>query len=868
MVTTANGIVSLKKAQTLPSRTLSQNGGSYNGPLSPLQPLSPAPSLRDVQADAEGSQFPLTNIDNPNAIAQELSNLQALRRMSMDVGNHMDPDLPPFQGLSLLAMPSIAPTGEDDEGDISRLLWVPAKVHPELAPDQFKNFLENRVQSMKRRSGESTLSVDGLQRNNSGSLRRKKSMLSRQVDNAGGRGADGFLDGAEALVHKKSRSQTNAPELSLNELVKDPSKVVQKLTQDTQRHADVGGAEGTGMEDDMPILPVAPGMGLRRSTRTTYRKGGSLRAGDRVPFSKRVAARQAERESEEASQRPSSSSELEAPRGHTLQRIQSEPVAENYSRPTRSVRRQQAFQRDPSSPVSSPVEGMTDSGETTPVTPSQLSQQVTFSRPSTSPEPRPTAPIPTIVASPPDEDDEPQNAQLPRPFPQRSSSQRATAPDLTTQATSTMGDEPPPRSGKRPSLGRPIYTSPAAAPVGAGNQTPSPSQQLNQTLNDMAQHPSPLPGGGTSRTDALTFIPTLSADDRKTDRKSKDDGESSKLTSWKWFKSDDKKDKKKDKDESGKKSRVRSSGEKSQDKPHDGARLDVLSSFDSALAKGRESLLLDRESIDNKLHEERKKESNKKTENKKEKDGFFGSIFGGSRKKEGKDGAGARGKQRALSPEPPARPLRPDLDYPYTRFPIVEERAIYRMAHMKLANPRRDLRSQVLLSNFMYSYLAKVQAMHPQLNVPLSPQQKRQEEERRRREQEEQQQQQQQQQQHMDAQGQRQDDDPQDSIDQYNFDYHRVRRPAPVSARYTDSTLTHQGQSANQYGDANQEGTVDYIDDAQIFEYDHGGQGGESPDHHTGGYANHGDQAQQGRSRNYYDYEQSDDKRRDNNEMW
>lgn len=40
------------------------------------------------------------------------------------------------------------------------------------------------------------------------------------------------------------------------------------------------------------------------------------------------------------------------------------------------------------------------------------------------------------------------------------------------------------------------------------------------------------------------------------------------------------------------------------------------------------------------------------------------------------------------------------------------------MAHIKLANPRRALYSQVLLSNFMYSYLAKVQQMHPQIQIP------------------------------------------------------------------------------------------------------------------------------------------------------
>ncbi|KAH3680224.1 hypothetical protein WICMUC_000489 [Wickerhamomyces mucosus] len=39
------------------------------------------------------------------------------------------------------------------------------------------------------------------------------------------------------------------------------------------------------------------------------------------------------------------------------------------------------------------------------------------------------------------------------------------------------------------------------------------------------------------------------------------------------------------------------------------------------------------------------------------------------------------------------------------RFPIHVERALYRLSHLKLANPKRPLRQQVLLSNFMYAYL-------------------------------------------------------------------------------------------------------------------------------------------------------------------
>lgn len=119
---------------------------------------------------------------------------------------------------------------------------------------------------------------------------------------------------------------------------------------------------------------------------------------------------------------------------------------------------------------------------------------------------------------------------------------------------------------------------------------------------------------------------------------------------------------------------------------------------------------------------------------KKEKESIFSSLFGGKKSKAEKESK----KSPRLSPEPPYRELKPDIDYSWTRFTLLEERAIYRMAHIKLANPRRPLHSQVLLSNFMYSYLAKVQQMHPQMNLPSSAKQQK-------KQQKEQQQQQQQQ---------------------------------------------------------------------------------------------------------------------------
>ncbi|KAJ2974861.1 hypothetical protein NUW58_g8522 [Xylaria curta] len=796
------------------SRT--NSNGSSTGPVSPGAPHSP--TLRDMRDGSDS--YPMTNIDNPNDIAQELSNLQALRRLSMDVSNNSDPDLLPFQGMSQwVAMPSIAPKG-DDEADPSMLLWVPAGVHPELAPSEFKNFVEKRVQSMKRRSSENSLSPDSLERSDSGSLRRKKSMLSRQIDNGSGHGhgADGYVDGAERLERKRSQGQSghSVPELSLDELMKDPSKAVRKLT--LESHA--AGDELSNV-DDMPILPVAPGAGLRRSTRTTYRKGGSLKNrqgslknNERLPFSQRMAAKRGGGGEDSLA---GSGSAIDAPLGHGLVRVQSEPVPDNFSRPSRSVRRQQPFEKD--TYESNMQNDIKEQGQPQPV-------RAPGSKPSPSDSTRSSTPTPHIIETPPIEETVGSRSNdVSRPFPERSSSQHSSIPNLSQQAPG-VPSEPPARSNKRPTYNQSQQVS---SQPQATNPSTQPKRSLaspGQSFEDAAQVPSPLAPGSASRTDTLTIIPTFSPpEERKTEKRSKKDsseGGSSKGTSWKWFKSDDKEKKKKE--EEARKSKTKAFVEKA----HDNVRLDVLqTSIDTALQKGRESLLLDRDSIDTKLEEERRKESSRKSgEHKKEKDGLFSSFFGSSKRKGDRDSGNRKSHlQRPLSPEPPPyRPLRPDVDYHWTRFPILEERAIYRMAHIKLANPRRALYSQVLLSNFMYAYLAKVQAMHPQIQVPQSPQQKRlQEEERKRREQEQQYLEQQQ---------------AQDSIDRYNFEYHR---------------------SANQYSDPSmQHDAGDYPESAEIYDYDHG-----KDDIQGGGYGDGYSIA-----KDYYSYTQNGQRHDKEEEMW
>lgn len=668
----------------------------------------------------------------------------------MDVGNNIDPDMPL---MNLSAMPVIAPSGDDDENDPSRLLWVPARVHPELAPSEFKSFLENRVQSIRRRSGDFYLSsYDHIDHSEPGllatsSLRRKKSMLSRQIDDSEGRGTVDYIDGAESLERKRLHGNTPGPEFSLDELFKDPSKAVQKLAQESQGHL------GTLMDNsvDMPILPMAPGIGLRRSTRTTYRKGGSLRYGDKAPFPKRVVQHHQETSPYGLGLSPT----LDIHQGQATPRMQPEPVTENFSRPTRSVRRQQKFSQDSSATPDDRNDHVKNPADSLAVTPEFLDSLII--RGSSN-----TAITPVVeISSPEDTTKSSQDEHQPRAFSHMFLSQ-IEEPRRDSPAD-VPASEPSGSSARHPGA-----TS-GFQPVQGYYPSVSLSTGQTRTMNDiLTSTPSPNSDGGASRTDNLALIPIFVQDDRKVERKSKKDRdeESSGISvksgsAWKWFKGVAE-DKEKKKDEN-KRSKAKSQSEKAQDN----VRLDVIqTSIDKTAAKSRESLVLDRDSVDSKLQEERKKESHRKFDSKKEKEGnIFTSIFGGSKKREEKE-RNKRGSHSLQVPEdPPYKSLQPDIDYYWSRFPLLEERAIYRMAHIKLANPRRSLLSQVLLSNFMYSYLAIVQAMHPQMNVPVSPQQKRLEEEARRKRQEE------------DYLAQRESGEQQDgqqSLDQYSFDYHRV----------------------------------------------------------------------------------------------
>lgn len=633
-----------------------------------------SPTSRTSPVDAP--KEPVKDIDyksDPASVAQELSNLAALRRMSMDIGS-TDPDLPAFG--SGFRRPSVEDSDSDSaETDNSKLFWVPAHLHPGIAPDNFKSFIENK----ERKSEEFTPSNSGSQLQISGgSLRRKKSMLSRQVD------PSSRSDGSDSTT-KSDRRRSN----TLGSVREEPSSRTGLALQASDDQNDL-------MLEDKPILPPAPpGNSLRRSTRTTYRKG-SLKRGDRI-YGRRLP-KQADADAESLSRRSSTPSEDPPILG--LTRVSTDPTpgnagGANYSRPART----KPSSIDTGIP-SEPLVEKTSPTNNRASAPSQVQpwrSQISSSGRSSLDDPAATQTAEGSSAGEKQLATKTPPSQKPT-IPERRSHE--STPSLPPQTTS------PPEPAK--SSRRAGFTRTAKEPA--------------QTFSEIASHPSPLPGN-TTRTDSLSVIPTILEEPKKAEpKKSKDkkDSEGGRKSSWHWLRGTEEKEKDRKKDDDGKKNGRKAS--KGSDKSQDGTRLDVLQTSIDGNQKSRDSVVIER--ADAKLEEERRKDSNaRKTstgESKKDKEpGLFSSFFGGGKKKGGHESGHKKHASRTISPEP-KRELKPDVDYNWTRFSIADERAIYRMAHIKLANPRRELHSQVLLSNFMYSYLAKVQQMHPHMAIPTS----------------------------------------------------------------------------------------------------------------------------------------------------
>lgn len=79
-------------------------------------------------------------------------------------------------------------------------------------------------------------------------------------------------------------------------------------------------------------------------------------------------------------------------------------------------------------------------------------------------------------------------------------------------------------------------------------------------------------------------------------------------------------------------------------------------------------------------------------------------------------------RHRARSLFTGSSPFSHHTEYPLAkRYPLSVERALYRLSHVKLSNPRRPLYQQVEISNFMFWYLSIIDSAQARPERPLSP---------------------------------------------------------------------------------------------------------------------------------------------------
>ena len=135
-----------------------------------------------------------------------------------------------------------------------------------------------------------------------------------------------------------------------------------------------------------------------------------------------------------------------------------------------------------------------------------------------------------------------------------------------------------------------------------------------------------------------------------------------------------------------------------------------------------------------KAERDREKEAQRaeKEKEREKESGFFGSLFSSKKKQDdsssqasgyassGRETAAALlGASKSSKGLPTSPSPQPGLQGPYARYPIHVERAIYRLSHIKLANPRRPLYEQVLISNLMFWYLGVINKT--QNSTPAAP---------------------------------------------------------------------------------------------------------------------------------------------------
>jgi len=176
---------------------------------------------------------------SPFEIQREVENLRDIRRRSSAGGPGalvLDPDLPDQSALGAAQLnywdpkqTSSSPSSSAEEsgssaedhddgsdgGDPSSLFWVPARLHPEIAPAEFRAFIKEHA----RTPVDGSTTLDRSFSTSSGGLGRKKSMLNREYKPSVN---DGVENEGQVLPIRRNRTSyyNVGPQLSISDLQK------------------------------------------------------------------------------------------------------------------------------------------------------------------------------------------------------------------------------------------------------------------------------------------------------------------------------------------------------------------------------------------------------------------------------------------------------------------------------------------------------------------------------------------------------------------------------------------------------------------------------------------------------------------------
>ncbi|KAF9266861.1 hypothetical protein L218DRAFT_996411 [Marasmius fiardii PR-910] len=598
-------------------------------------------------------------------IQREVEALRDIRRRSAAPGALIiDPDLP-SQSSQNPYWVSPSPSTENDscsssshddassssshtdstyhrEDDPLHLFWVPASVHPEIAPAEFRAFLKEHSRSPPPADASSSLGRSSSLSSTS-SLGRKRSMLSRQYRPSEN---DGVEKEEKIVPLRRNRSSiyhNQGPQLTISDLQRleqlaeeasesdDPTKLRTMLRRSLSLNISPTALEKMDRVPDMadeadaPIIIPPPNSIVRRAARTTKIRKPSLPGGEGDALALRGSSRR--RGSGRAATIPSPP----LPASNQSDHIDSYPHKRVHalSEPVKEQRISQdsfdealiydAYARD-----------------------EEEDQQASTSVPSlqsTSPPPKLEPPISSLPISLPEHETVPSLLD-------------ALGPAINVPEVQPIPDQQVP------------HRSPSPPPI-----TTSPPPQQSQSPPEVAppQHPS-----SQQQPSFLNTPPTPQQVPPPKQKKSQ-------KGLFKW--GSDKGTKKHAKEAAQQQQQANQSDTK---------------------------------------------------ENKEKEPGFFGSLFS---KKSNKDSssssshghdAASHGKESTATlgankssknQQPPSPAATPGFGAPapgggvinnYSRYPLHVERAIYRLSHIKLANPRRPLYEQVLISNLMFWYLGVI----------------------------------------------------------------------------------------------------------------------------------------------------------------